>query len=157
MSEPMTNRCGLDITKAQFLESRVYRETYQTWPGVVSQLAEALYRGENCAFALHDALLEAGCPSLAEHFAGESVHPGSRAGPGQCRIVKLLMGSLTARQQLLGTPEASVWLGISAARFRRLAQKMNVAPDSYYSNGPFDAFLWSPETVLELEGILPVQ
>jgi hypothetical protein len=28
------------------------------WPSIVVQLAEALYNGENCTFALHDALLE---------------------------------------------------------------------------------------------------
>lgn len=44
------------------------------WPSSVVQLAEALYAGGNCAFALHDALLEAGHPDLAAHF-GEREHP----------------------------------------------------------------------------------
>jgi hypothetical protein len=37
-------------------------------PAAVVQLAEALYAGGDCAFALHDALLEAGHADLAEHF-----------------------------------------------------------------------------------------
>lgn len=38
------------------------------------QLAEALYAGEDCAFALRDALLDAGHVELAEHF-NEPQHP----------------------------------------------------------------------------------
>jgi hypothetical protein len=45
-----------------------------TWPGTVLQLAESLYAGEDCCFALHDALLEAGHAELAEHFQ-EKEHP----------------------------------------------------------------------------------
>jgi hypothetical protein len=44
------------------------------WPGPVVQLAQALYSGGDCAFALHDALLEGGHPELAAHFA-ERDHP----------------------------------------------------------------------------------
>ena len=40
----------------------------------VRQLAEALYEGEDCAFALHDALEEMGQMELAEHFLS-SDHP----------------------------------------------------------------------------------
>lgn len=40
----------------------------------VVKLAEAMYAGEDCSFALHDALLEAGHPELAEHFT-EKEHP----------------------------------------------------------------------------------
>jgi hypothetical protein len=39
------------------------------------QLAESLYAGQDCAFALHDALLEAGHAELAEHFRQEKSHP----------------------------------------------------------------------------------
>lgn len=38
-------------------------------PATVTQLAQALYDGEQCAFALHDALLDAGQEALAAHFA----------------------------------------------------------------------------------------
>jgi len=38
-------------------------------PATVTQLAEALYAGADCAFALHDALLDAGQETLAAHFA----------------------------------------------------------------------------------------
>jgi hypothetical protein len=40
----------------------------------VTDLAAALYRGEECAFALHDALLEAAEPELAGHFQ-QPKHP----------------------------------------------------------------------------------
>jgi hypothetical protein len=46
----------------------------QDLPAVVRQLAEALYAGEDCAFALHDALEEAGHAELAEHFLAAG-HP----------------------------------------------------------------------------------
>lgn len=45
------------------------------WPSTVIQLADALYNGQDCGFALHDALLEAGHPELAEHFQKEAWHP----------------------------------------------------------------------------------
>jgi hypothetical protein len=44
-------------------------------PAVVTQLADALYQGSDCAYALHDALLEAGHPELARHFREEAWHP----------------------------------------------------------------------------------
>jgi len=44
------------------------------WPSPVIQLAEALYKGQDCGFALHDALLETGHPDLAQHFQ-EKDHP----------------------------------------------------------------------------------
>jgi hypothetical protein len=56
------------------------------WSSIAIQLAEALYAGENCAFALHDALLEAGHPELAEHFAKEQSHPKG------CWVLDLLLG-----------------------------------------------------------------
>jgi hypothetical protein len=46
-----------------------------SWPSTVVQLAESLYAGQDCAFALHDALLEAGHAELAEHFREEKSHP----------------------------------------------------------------------------------
>jgi hypothetical protein len=46
-----------------------------SWPSTVVQLAESLYAGQDCAFALHDALLEAGHVELAEHFREEKSHP----------------------------------------------------------------------------------
>jgi hypothetical protein len=44
------------------------------WPATVRQLAASLHEGSECAFALHDALLEAGYNDLADHFR-ESEHP----------------------------------------------------------------------------------
>lgn len=38
-------------------------------PAVVERLAEAMYEGEDCAFALHDVLLDAGIVEMAGHFA----------------------------------------------------------------------------------------
>jgi hypothetical protein len=43
------------------------------WPATVVQLAEALHAGQDCAFALRDALHEAGYPDLAEQF-GDKDH-----------------------------------------------------------------------------------
>jgi hypothetical protein len=48
--------------------------TPTTWPATVVQLAQALYSGEHCSFALHDALIETGDADLAEHFR-ELGHP----------------------------------------------------------------------------------
>ena len=56
-----------------------------TWPAAVVQLAEAQNAGADCAFALHDALLEAGQPELAAHFR-EPRHPKG------CWVVDLLLG-----------------------------------------------------------------
>jgi hypothetical protein len=44
-------------------------------PSSVVRLAESLYAGEECSFALADALLEAGHAELAEHFRHERAHP----------------------------------------------------------------------------------
>ena len=52
----------------------------------VVQLAESLYAGQDCAFALHDALLEAGHAELAEHFREERSHPKG------CWVVDLILG-----------------------------------------------------------------
>lgn len=45
------------------------------WPANVTHLANALYHGADCGFALHDPLAEAGHPELADHFRKEQVHP----------------------------------------------------------------------------------
>jgi hypothetical protein len=44
-------------------------------PASVLNLAEALYGGQDCGFAVHDALLESGYPDLASHFQEERGHP----------------------------------------------------------------------------------
>lgn len=58
----------------------------ETWPATVTQLANALYNGQDCGFALHDALLEAGHPELAEHFRLEQSHPKG------CWVVDVVLG-----------------------------------------------------------------
>jgi len=55
-------------------------------PSTVVQLAAALYNGEDCGFALHDALMEAGQAELAEHFRQEQVHPKG------CWVLDLILG-----------------------------------------------------------------
>jgi len=55
-------------------------------PQTVVQLENALYNGEDCGFALHDALLDAGHPELALHFQEEKEHPKG------CWAVDLLLG-----------------------------------------------------------------
>lgn len=67
------------------------------WPATIVQLAEALYNGQDCSFALHDALLEAGHAELADHFRHQRQHPkGYRALSGQhvrgCWAVDLVLG-----------------------------------------------------------------
>jgi hypothetical protein len=57
-----------------------------SWPSTVAQLADSLYAGQDCAFALHDALLEAGHAELAEHFREEKSHPKG------CWVVDLILG-----------------------------------------------------------------
>lgn len=56
------------------------------WTTPVLQLADALYNGQDCGFALHDALLEAGHPELAEHFRQEQWHPKG------CWLLDLILG-----------------------------------------------------------------
>jgi hypothetical protein len=55
-------------------------------PSTVVQLAESLYAGQDCAFALHDALLEAGHAELGEHFREEKSHPKG------CWAMDLILG-----------------------------------------------------------------
>lgn len=43
-------------------------EPSASWPSTVTVLANALYNGEDCHYALADALMEAGHVELAEHF-----------------------------------------------------------------------------------------
>jgi hypothetical protein len=50
------------------------------------QLAEAAYQGQDCLFALHDALVDAGHQVLAEHFKAEPWHPKG------CWALDLLLG-----------------------------------------------------------------
>jgi len=60
-------------------------EVPECWPSSVVQLAEAIYAGEDCAFALHDALLENGLVEVAEHFR-EKDHPKG------CWALDLILG-----------------------------------------------------------------
>jgi hypothetical protein len=45
-----------------------------------------MYAGEDCAFALHDAFLEAGHSELAEHLQKEGWHPKG------CWVVDMILG-----------------------------------------------------------------
>lgn len=56
-----------------------------SWPSSVIKLAEAVYLGADCVFALHDALLDAGATELAGHFTA-SDHPKG------CWALDLLLG-----------------------------------------------------------------
>lgn len=55
-------------------------------PVIVIQLANALYNGRDCGFALHDALLDAGYADVAAHFRDEREHPKG------CWALDLLLG-----------------------------------------------------------------
>jgi pyruvate/2-oxoglutarate dehydrogenase complex dihydrolipoamide acyltransferase (E2) component len=52
----------------------------------ITSLAAALYNGQDVAFALHDALQEAGHPGLAEHFQQVQGHPKG------CWVLDLILG-----------------------------------------------------------------
>jgi hypothetical protein len=54
---------------------------------IVIQLAQSHYDGADCAFALHDALLEESQPELAEHF-----EPKEKWHPKGCWAVDLILG-----------------------------------------------------------------
>lgn len=56
------------------------------WPSAVVRLADALYNGQKCEFALHDALLDSGHPELADHFRQEQQHPKG------CWVVDMILG-----------------------------------------------------------------
>lgn len=60
-------------------------ERQDPWPATVVALAESLYGGEDCAFALHDALLEANRGDLAAHFEAARHPPG-------CWVVDVILG-----------------------------------------------------------------
>jgi hypothetical protein len=71
-SPPITTRSNKPILARE--------EKFQTpayWPTNVVQLAQAIHDGQDCAFALHDALLDAGQDELAKHFC-ESEHSDRR-------------------------------------------------------------------------------
>lgn len=55
-------------------------------PSPLVQLAQSLYAGEDCSFALRAALLEAGNPELAEHFQKEQRHPRG------CWVIDTILG-----------------------------------------------------------------
>jgi len=55
------------------------------WPITVIQLADAFSNGQDCGFALHDALLDAGHSELADHFHQEQAHPKG------CWVLDLLL------------------------------------------------------------------
>jgi hypothetical protein len=63
-----------------------FREYPPSWPSAAVQLAQAFEQGQDCAFALHDALLESGHAELAEHFREEKWHPKG------CFALDLILG-----------------------------------------------------------------
>ena len=52
-----------------------FRQYPASWPSTVVELTRSFEAGQDCAFALHDAVLEAGHAELAEHFREEQWHP----------------------------------------------------------------------------------
>jgi hypothetical protein len=72
LEEPARITCGLvhEVLGNPFLELTFPKR----WPAEVKGLARSLYEGEDCRSPLHDALLDAGQPDLAEHFK-DGWHP----------------------------------------------------------------------------------
>jgi hypothetical protein len=154
------------MTREQWLTTRSV-----TFPKQVVDLAQVVFNGEKEAVdQLHDALLDAGLDSLAEHFADvnpdlieedcewtfpwSNEHAGKRRGPGQCWALLMLLGRLKRRRELLGTPTASAWCGISPPQFRKLARQLQLEPENWhanphYSSGP-SCPLWAPEAILAI-------
>jgi hypothetical protein len=62
------------------------------WPSAVVQLAASLVEGQDCWFALHNALLEAGHPQLAMHFREKQCHPRG------CWVLDLSLGKSSGEQ-----------------------------------------------------------
>jgi len=62
-------------------------------PTSVTTLAESLRAGDDCGFALHDALQEAGHPDIAEHF---SERQGLHHHPPGCLILRSILANLKA-------------------------------------------------------------
>jgi hypothetical protein len=60
--------------KKRFYPTYEHKTTAVTMPEAVVQLAQASLSGEDCSFALRDALLEAGKPEMAEAFS-DSANP----------------------------------------------------------------------------------
>ncbi len=81
--------------------------TSHTFATPVVSLASALYSGENCTFALHDALLDAGHADLADHFRyADEWHPKG------CWALDLILGkSAGKRFQTLPLRQDHVELG----------------------------------------------
>jgi hypothetical protein len=74
------------------------KPTPEHWPATIVQLAEAVSNGQDCSFALHDALLEAGHAELADHFCQVRQHPKTRkAFSGRqvrgCWAIDLIVGN----------------------------------------------------------------
>jgi hypothetical protein len=57
------------------------------WPAAVVALAAAWDTGQDCGFALHDALLDGGLTEMAEHFRDPQ-----RGHPKGCWVVDLILG-----------------------------------------------------------------
>jgi hypothetical protein len=57
-----------------------------SWSSTVVQLAEAVYRNNDCRLPLSDALEEQGHAELAEHFRKEEWHPKG------CWVLDLVLG-----------------------------------------------------------------
>lgn len=58
---------SLEVHPCQVCQARgwIYCPPDARWPGSIVRLAEAILAGQDCSFALRDALLEAGHPELA--------------------------------------------------------------------------------------------
>ena len=74
-------------------------EVFLNYPEVLVNLAAAFADGEDCGYALHDALLEYGCPTAARHFVVSQEEWGQgRVGfckPGDkgCFVIQELLGT----------------------------------------------------------------
>jgi protein phosphatase len=78
----------IEVVSAAGLKDRSMAVVPRRWPSALTALAAALRDGDDCAFALHDALLEAGHDELAEHFTDGDGKDHSR----ECWALNAILG-----------------------------------------------------------------
>jgi hypothetical protein len=135
-----------NVTKEQYLKTRGVK-----FDGNAVALAKAVFDGDHDSIpVLHDALLDAGLPAFAEHFA-----VGADKHEGLCWGLRLLLSCLPEGRIPIGTPLASEWLGLKPEQFRRLAKKLKLRrigeyKNRHYKSGP-KCPLWAADDVLSID------
>jgi hypothetical protein len=95
---------------------------------------------------LHDALIDIGCNSLANHF-NHYTHT-------HVRSCWLLIFIEDEELPLIGTQTAIQWLDISVPKFKKLVANNKITPRDWYVNPHYKSGpkcpLWYPDDILSL-------